>query len=266
MPNKDLGVPDAGTGAGSEVGVAAANPKGKKMIRNLKALGLALVAVFALSAMAATAASAQGKITSDSPVTLVISETGAAGANALTAFGYSVECPGTTYKGHKVNSTDLIASGSTTATITPTYKQPCHVNGGRQATIAPNGCDFVFHVGGTVSAPIYNVMADVVCPVAADGIHVTVFGNTPPAAHGANICTFEITGGALNQGLTGAAAVTAGNHINVAGTFHSIHVERTGLCIFDGNGTTTTAGQFHLDATVAGKSSGGGATAVSLSD
>jgi hypothetical protein len=43
----------------------------------LKTLGLALVAVFALSAVAASAASAQqGKLTSDGPVTLTITETG----------------------------------------------------------------------------------------------------------------------------------------------------------------------------------------------
>jgi len=242
------------------------------MIRNFKALGLALVAVLALSAMAATTASAQqGELTSDGPVTLDITETGVAGSNALTAFGSSVECPGTTYKGHKFNVTphELIPSGSTTATVTPQYKQPCHVSGGRQATIATNGCDFVFHVGSTTGGVpgTYGVTADVVCPVAANGIHVTVFSNTPPAAEGANLCTLEVTGGALNQGLAGAHVTNgSGGHINVAGTFNNIHVERTGLCIFDGGGTTTTAGQFHIDATVSGTNAGGAATAISISD
>jgi len=240
--------------------------KEKKMIRNFKALGLALVAVFALSAMAATAASAQGKLTSDGPVTLDITETGGAGANALTAFGSSVECPGTTYKGHKVGTNSLIASGETTATITPQYKQPCHVSGGRQATIATNGCDFVFHVGGTVSAGTYAVTADVVCTAASNGIHVTVFANTPPAAEGANLCTLEVTGGTFNDNLTGAHATNGSGDINVVGTFHSIHVERTGLCIFDGGGTTETEAEFHIDATVSGTNAGGTATAVSLSD
>jgi len=244
-------------------------PKGKKMNRHFKSLGLALVAILALSAMAASAAWAQGKITSDGPMTLDITETGGAGTNALTSFGSAVECPGTTYKGHKFNVTPhtLIASGETTATITPAYKQPCHVSGGRQITITTNGCDFVFHIGSTVPASAFAVTADVVCPVAANGIHLTVFANTPPVAEGANLCTLEITGGALNQGLTGPSATNgAGNHINISGTFHSVHVERTGLCIFDGGGTTTNAGQFDINATVLGTNAGGGQTAISLSD
>ncbi len=55
------------------------------MIRNLKALGLTLAAVFAMSAIAASAASAQqGTLTSDGPVTLYGTETGPAGSNAIT--------------------------------------------------------------------------------------------------------------------------------------------------------------------------------------
>ena len=45
------------------------------MIRNLKVLGLALVAVFAMSAMVASAASA-GVLTSDGPVKIKATETG----------------------------------------------------------------------------------------------------------------------------------------------------------------------------------------------
>lgn len=50
------------------------------MIRNLKALGLALVAAFAMSAVTTSVASAQqGTLTSDGPVTLKTNELGIAG-------------------------------------------------------------------------------------------------------------------------------------------------------------------------------------------
>jgi hypothetical protein len=72
-----------GTGANPNTGTAReTNPKGTKMIRNLKALGLALVAVFALSALAASAASAQqGVFTSSDGTakTLIGTETGGLG-------------------------------------------------------------------------------------------------------------------------------------------------------------------------------------------
>jgi hypothetical protein len=49
------------------------------MARRLNALGIALVVVLALSAMAASVAAAQvGKLTSDGPVTLFGSQTGEA--------------------------------------------------------------------------------------------------------------------------------------------------------------------------------------------
>ena len=67
------------------------------MIRNLKALGLALVAVFAMSAMAASASSAS--VTSDGPFTLTGTETGGTETNYLEAFGLKTKCPGSTSKG-----------------------------------------------------------------------------------------------------------------------------------------------------------------------
>jgi hypothetical protein len=103
------------------------------MIRNLKALGLALVAVFALSAVAASAASAQqGFITSTGPVTLdgVEDGTNYFEIHNLEPFGkVRVECPGSTFKGHEVGSTKGIPSGAKTATITPNYNNlTCNIN------------------------------------------------------------------------------------------------------------------------------------------
>ena len=92
------------------------------MARNLKALGLALFVVFALSAVAASAASAQvGKLTSDGPVTLFGTQTGEAKNNALIAFGGETTCTKASYTAHKYNVTphDDIPSGESSITITP---------------------------------------------------------------------------------------------------------------------------------------------------
>jgi hypothetical protein len=128
------------------------------MIRNPKALGLALVAVFAMSAMATSAASAQqGELTSKpvEGVTLIGSETGEAGSNALTAFGLRIECPQSTYTGHKYSETPhtLIPNGATTVTLTPDYKEENHncrsFPGNFPMTVSMNGCDYVLHFGET---------------------------------------------------------------------------------------------------------------------
>jgi len=134
------------------------------MIRNLKALGLALAAVFAMSAMAASASSASVP-TSDGPVTLTGIETGSE-TNYVEALGIKIKCPGSTYKGEAVGGGDL-ASGTTTATMKPTYVN-C-TTAGFPTTIDLNGCDFVLHLGAAGAATF-----DEVCPAGKD-ITWTVF-------------------------------------------------------------------------------------------
>ena len=236
------------------------------MIRNLKVLGLGLVAVFAFSAMAASMASAaeQGLLTSTSgkAVTLDVTETGT-GQNALTAFGEKVECPGTTYKGHEVGSTvNGVPNKGTTATITPTYNQAACVAtpGPHKATIRTNGCDFVFHLGNTTPAGnkigTYGVTADVVCP-AGQSIIVDVY----LAANNENVKVCEVTVGPQN-GLAGPHATnTSSEDIDVTGAFTNIVASKSGLC---GAANTNTA-EFDIDATVTG-TVGGVAEGITISD
>ena len=91
------------------------------MIRNLKALGLALVAAFALSAVVASAASAQqGTITIEGGAA-----TGFATEktpNKLKMLGAAIECPGSTATVHKAGSTtELVPNGATEVTVRPHY-------------------------------------------------------------------------------------------------------------------------------------------------
>jgi hypothetical protein len=251
------------------------------MIRNLKALGLALVAVFAMSGVAVSAASAQGKFTSDGPVALTGTETGGENANAWTMFGLKTQCPGSTYTGGKVlthaettgpppKTHELIPNGSATATITPHYKQAnhnCKVNGVFPATIHMNGCDYVVHLGATKPGiDTYAVTFDIVCPPGKE-ITKTVWTTTDLHTSQPNspFCVIHIP---PQVGLTGAhVRDTTNGNIDLEGTIKGVSATRTVsathpvLCPH----STTTTGEIDIDITVSGHNGAGGATAVSLS-
>lgn len=249
------------------------------MTRNLKTLGVALVAVFAIGAVVASAASAQGKLTSTGNVTLTGTETGE-NANRLTAFNAFVECPGSTYTGHKLAETPhkFITSGSTTATLTPKYKEAednCRGSLNTSATIDMNGCDYVIHLGATTGGVngTYGITFDVVCPA---GKQITVTIWLSKAAHTseplAPKCILHVPGvaGGVNQNLAGAHATDTGNGtIDLTGTVKGITVTQTRnsiLCpVKNGNGTHDPEAEFHLDVNVTGKNEAGGATSISLS-
>lgn len=236
------------------------------MTRNLKVLGLALMAVFAFSAMAASAASAQeqGMLTTEAgnPVTLDATETGVE-ANSLTAFGEKVECPGSSYDGHEVGSTtNPVPNKATTATITPTYNQATCVAtpGPHKATVTTNGCDYVFHVGETTPAGnkegTYGVTADVVCP-ATKSIIVDVYF----ASGNENIKVCEVTIGPQTGLAGGHLTNTPSEDVDVTGTFKGIKASKSGLC---GAASTETA-EFHIDATIKG-TFGGETEGITISD
>lgn len=245
------------------------------MIRNLKAFGLALVAVFALSAVASSLASAQtqGTLSTDGPVTFVADETGVS-QNWFEAFGLKVECPGSTITGHAYNATPhgLISNGATTATLTPHWVEKpdgCLVTPGNfRATIDMNGCDFVIHLGETTGgvAGTYGVTFDVVCS-GTNEITLTIWTNATDETNKTTpMCILHVK---PQTGLTGAHATNgSGGHINIAGQVTGIHVTKTGtgthgvLCPV--GPATTTAGKFNIDVTVTGKNAGGGATAISI--
>jgi len=245
------------------------------MVRNLKVLGLALVAMFALTAVAASVASAQqGKISTDGPVTLKGEETGVA-ANSLTAFGLKVECPGSSYTGHKYNVTPhgFIANGETTATLSPKYKEEaenCKVTPGNFiATIDMNGCDYVIHLGVTTGgvANTYGVTFDVVCPVGKE-ITLTIWTNAVDhtTVGKAPFCVQHVP---PQTGLLGAHATdTKNGHIDLTGTVEGIKVTESAsathpvLC----PKKETLAGKFDLDVTVKGLNEAGGATSIGISE
>jgi hypothetical protein len=240
------------------------------MTRNLKALGLALVAVFAMSAMTASAASAQnGKLTSTGPVTLKATNTGEAKLNQLEAFGLNVRCPNVVYTGHKVLVTphEPIPSGASEITITPHYGVCSSL--GFPATVDMNGCDYVFDLEGTKvgGTDEYNVGSTVKCE-AGKHIKVTVFTTS---AHNASemFCEIEITEKvAAYTGLVAKDTTNGFGDINGTATGIEAH-KRPGphSSIFCPNPEeTTTTGALKIDVTVEGRNPTTGAqTSISIS-
>jgi hypothetical protein len=259
------------------------NPKGNIMIRNLKILGLGLVAVFALSAVTASAASAQvGTITSTGPVTLTGTQTGAKNENSLTAFGGVVTCANAKYTGHKTLTEAQTISGlkheavpndTSKVTITPHYGSCITTQAGIEfpTTVDMNSCDFHFDLGVTIAANKYKVKAAEECVKkvpenpALETIKITVFANA--AKHTANepFCVIDITK-QTERGETLAATDTLNGTIDITGTIEGIKADRespTGSILCPKEETKT--GILHIDATITGDNVGGAATTVSLS-
>ncbi len=238
------------------------------MARNLKALGLALIAVFALSAVAASAASAQnGKLTSDGPVTLFGTQTGAMNSNALSAFGGETTCNNATYTAHKYNVTPhaLIPNGESSITITPKYGLCKYTNGPVTwlVTIDMIDCDYALHLEGEKAANIYNTKTTIVCPA---GQHITAKLYTNATQHAAENSFCHITITEKAGGYTGLTATdTKNGKVDLTGTIENISADKKGvegiLCVEEMSNIVKIA----LDITLEGKDGAGKATPISLS-
>jgi hypothetical protein len=237
------------------------------MIRNLKAMGLALVAVLALSAVAASSAWA-GKLTSDGPVTLTGTLTGKENANVFIGFGGETTCSKATYTGHKYNVTPhvFIPSGESSITLTPNYGVCKYTNGPTTfiATVDMNGCDYALHLEEQVGLFEFKTKTTIVCPT---GQHITMTLFTTAGEHtaGKSFCHFTITEKAA--GYTGLIATdTANGKVDLTGTVEGISADKKSpggsiLCVEE----MTANAKISLDMTFEGKNEKGVATPVELS-
>lgn len=216
------------------------------MIRNLRILGVALVGAVALCAAAASSASAQpGVFTSDGPVTWTGTET--SGENKFEMFGIVVQCPGSTYAGHKVAATPhaFIPNGATEVTITPKFVN-CKV-GKNAGDIEMHGCDFeLWGPNTTVTAGTYTVMTDIVCPTGAE---IIVEGG---------LCKVHVPAQVGLAGLFLTNTPTA-DDIDLVGSITNVTAES---CL----GNHTEAAVFKADLTIKGHDSSGANTGVTITD
>jgi hypothetical protein len=216
------------------------------MIRNLKALGLAFVAVVAMSAVISSTAQALPQYTcSIYPCTATASN--AAGNETLTTPGGTVQCNSHYLIEKQGGNAESIPAPSATVTVTATFTG-CKAFGFLNSTINMNGCDYVFHAGAAVSAGVYNNSMDVVCPA---GKAITITSGT---------CEVDIPAqtGLTNVKTTNLAAGTITVQPNV--TNITINVTKDGFgCSYPSVGHFLAS--FHGDMTFARV--GGGSVSVS---
>jgi len=216
-------------------------------MKNLKILGLALVAVFAMSAVVASAASAAVEFTSESEPTVLTGHQEGAG-DVFHTMGGNVTCTTATYVGSQAGT------HSTDATVTPTYTG-CTAFGFLNVPIHTNECQYTFTAGSTVSSN-FEGSVHIICPenksieVTAPGCRITVGTQTP-------------TGGTITYTNVGAGAA-AELTLDVALTgIHYIEDENGGGCYSPGE--TTTDGTYTGHAIVKGENNSGVQHGISIS-
>ena len=124
-------------------------------MRNAKLLGTALLAILALSAVAATMASADEFHSEKELTTLTAKqESGVGGVNILKTTAGSAECKTATFHATVNKKT------TTTITATPIYKECTCI--GIVCTVNMNECDYLLHI--TPANVQTQGSADLVCP------------------------------------------------------------------------------------------------------
>jgi hypothetical protein len=215
----------------------------KEMTRNLKALGLALIAVFALGAMAASTASAEtlDHFTSNSlneKTTITGTQEGTEAENVFAL--KSVESLGVHCENSKVNFHGTITGNSATEVkVHPTYGGCTSALG--TATVTTTGCNYILK--GTTDK-YFNTKG------VEEGKDATVSieceaGKSISLATGG--CTLFFAGGTLNQTLLGVKYTTDPTNakaITVDVTVDKIHYTTNGAfaCSLAGIPSTGTDG------------------------
>ena len=223
------------------------------MIRNLKALGLALFAILAMGALAAASASAQeGEVFATNavyPVHLTgedVTATAGDPTPALTGSDEVIECSESTYTGN-------LTTVSKRITIIPTYNK-CS-SGASPVTVTMNGCDYEFHHATTVvgNTDAWAVTADLKCPV-GKVVEIHKYSSAANHTSGSSNCTLTLSQSVANSNLPGSTIYEETN----GDAIDSLRIEGTvkpaaqthGACSF---GFTVNIGtSLHISATVTG--------------
>jgi hypothetical protein len=175
------------------------------MMRKLKLLGLAIGAVLAMTALAASAAHAEtGALTAEGFPAFVTGEKVNVGPTFDIGEGRTVTCATSDLDATLVGPTDPV-------TFMPTYNGCLSEPGAGPATITTNGCDY--RIGFTKPGTTGDLMttgkmrAAVICP-AGQTLEIHLYANAAEHAGNNAFCTYDI----LPQGM-----VAAGVYHNVAG-------------------------------------------------
>lgn len=179
------------------------------MTRKLKVLGLALVAMFAMSAVAASAQAAQFQA-AEYPASITAHS--AESDNFFVTDVGIVECSTHHFEGSANEAT-------TTLTVVPIYKN-CEAFG-LEAEVDTNSCHYLFHLHEG-SGPVYTMTVDIDCTETGDAIKVIT-----PA------CVITVP---EQNGLTHVLAENAGGDVAIEAEVGGIEYEKEGA-ICSGVGT-----------------------------
>jgi hypothetical protein len=200
------------------------------MIRNLKALGLALVAVFAMSAFVASAASAaQGTLTTFPEGSTAIATAEQIGEHEITLTDHPVgggffgfKCKKATFTG-----TAGVKTGAVSVHAHPVYSECSFF--GQPIAVTTTGCDYVLKVGESTPGG-WHVITDVVCSA---GSVLRFVSGTCEFTIGAQtgLTTSEVT----NSGGSGTAMDLL-LHTNITGIKYTVVKDSIG-CPLSGLGS-----------------------------
>lgn len=199
------------------------------MIRKIKALGLALVAVFAMSAVVASAASATNGTLTTFPTTTVVATGEQVGEHVFTLTDHpiigggfaNVKCKKATFDGVGTNK-----DGDTTVTVTPTYSE-CTAFG-LAATIEHDECTYILHTGTTTGLGGWHVVTTVSCP---EGKTITIKTATCEVRVGSqSLTTSEVT----NSGTSAEMDLLL--HTNIENIAYTVTKDGIG-CPLSGTGS-----------------------------
>lgn len=166
-------------------------------MRNLKILGLACIAAFAICGVMASAASATPfHFTTNSVTNTTITGDDDFQTDVLTTNAGKVSCLKVTYHGA------VVGKSSPFIKVVPTYSE-CHiiVIFTFKATVNMSGCSYNF-TAGTFEGSKYEGSMDIECPGAEGSFVVEVPGCTITVAEQNNLKTATYTPDATNTDLT----------------------------------------------------------------
>jgi hypothetical protein len=218
------------------------------MIRSLKALGFALVAVFAMGAVAANGASAH-EFTSSSATTFL---TGTSESGTLDKFTVSAIFGTLTIECHGSFTGTQSGTVADEVTVTPAYSS-CLFNG-EAASVDVNGCDYKFDSDTDVNG---HAVAKVACPGSGTTQTIAVTNNTCDMYFGTQTTTEGVTYTGLEHPAgSGKTAVTV--KATVKATISEKKV--TSTCF-----STANTGTYESTAIVTGYSDAAHTNQVSIS-
>lgn len=237
------------------------------MIRTLKTLGLALVAIAVMSAVVASAASAESQLTGKATKVTATDKS----ARFTLASGNYVTCHAT-YTVGNIDSTVTGEPGvhktlvlpASKLTITPHYKE-CHALTKENKELGPvtvtmNGCDFDLTIGNTIETGKYGGEVEITCPKGPPASVIEIHVYQPGTNHGTNICTTTI---GEQGGLSGGTATNTASGVKLSGTVTKIKYTRHNILCggpVEGEATQT------IEAEALGTDAEGNPTTISVSD